>query len=373
MNGRIAFGDNLKYYRERRGLTQKRLAEMIGYTEKSISKWENGNGLPTLEMVAALADLFHISLMELVYEKTPHRYFLGIDGGGTKTAFRLVDENGTVLRTVYKGPSNPNDMGLDKALDVLSEGIHESCREISCARISVYAGISGGGLTGNNAAHIAAFLQNFGFYACGNGSDMENLTALAEQKDCILAIMGTGFIVYAIKGDVRHRIAGWGQFFDDGGSGYTLGRDAICAALRATDGSGPETMLCELLAARLGETVEAHLAAFYREGKKYIAGMADIVFTAAETGDIVAKQILDRNMAYVAKMIDTAAEKIRADEMLPVYFSGGVSARHEMLFPLIEKHLQAKNCRLTYLENVPVDGAVRHAMRLYTEKAQKEG
>lgn len=371
MNEKIALKDNLRYYREKRGLTQKQLAEKIGYTEKSISKWENGNGLPTLEMLIELAEVLEISLTELVYASFSQHYFLGIDGGGTKTAFRLTDENGAVLRTVYKGPSNPNDIGLDQALSVLSEGINEACGEIPFARVSVYAGIAGGGLTGDNAAHIAKFLRKFGFCACGNGSDIENLSALADQPNCVLVIMGTGFIVYAQNGVQRHRIAGWGQFFDEGGSGYTLGRDAVCAALRAWEGSGPKTVISELLLARLGEDVQAHVAAFYREGKKHIAAMAETVFKAAEMGDAVAREILDKNMAFVAEMIDTAAGKIALDGTLPVYFSGGVSARHEVLFPLIQKHLRAKNCELIYLENEPVDGALRHAKELYLNNGGK--
>ena len=53
----IKIGLKIAYYRKLRGFTQEQLAEKIGYTEKSVSKWENGSGLPTLEMIAKLADL----------------------------------------------------------------------------------------------------------------------------------------------------------------------------------------------------------------------------------------------------------------------------------------------------------------------------
>ena len=58
MRKSIAFGSNLKYYRTKKGLTQKELAEEIGYTEKSVSKWEKGKGLPTAEMLIRLSELF---------------------------------------------------------------------------------------------------------------------------------------------------------------------------------------------------------------------------------------------------------------------------------------------------------------------------
>ena len=86
MKRTIAFAENLKHYRIKLGLTQKQLALKIGYTEKSVSKWESSNALPTMEVVLKLSDLFHISLDELMFENLSCYYFLGIDGGGTKTA-----------------------------------------------------------------------------------------------------------------------------------------------------------------------------------------------------------------------------------------------------------------------------------------------
>ena len=214
-------------------------------------------------------------------------HFLGIDGGGTKTVFRLVSESGDVLNSVTKGSANPNDIGMDSACKVLKEGITEVCKGIPFSCVSAFAGISGGGLTGSNALILEKFFAEFGFFAFENGSDVENLISLCDAEKKILVIMGTGFIVYAINGEERKRIGGWGQFFDDGGSGYTLGRDAISAVLCALDGSGEKTMLTELFEKRTGESAEAHLAKFYEGGKKYIAGFSDLVFSAARLGDSV--------------------------------------------------------------------------------------
>ena len=372
MERKITFGSNLKYYREKQGLTQRQLAEQLGYTEKSISKWENENGLPTLEMVLRLTELLQVPLDELVFEKNTKPYFLGIDGGGTKTVFKLTDESGTVLNTVCKESSNPNDVGMERATSLLKEGIHQVCQGIPYAKVSMFAGISGGGLTGNNAKVLSDFFREFGFLIYDNGSDLENLVALADHEKCILIIMGTGFIVYALNGSERKRIAGWGQFFDDGGSGYTLGRDVITAVLRAGDDSGEKTVLTSLLEERIGETAEAHVAAFYEGGKRYIAGFADLVFTAAEKGDPVAVGILEKNMAFVAKMIDTAVESLVGSEQLsgnvPVLFSGGISAKQDVLFPLIMDALKNKNCTLERLEQEPVEGSLRRAKQLFDAK-----
>lgn len=375
MNRPIKFSENLKHYRTKHGLTQKQLAEHIGYTEKSVSKWETGNALPTMDMFLKIAELFKIPLDELMFEKTSCHYFLGIDGGGTKTVFKLIDENGTVINKVYKGSSNPNDIGMENTTAVLKEGINEVCNGIPCSKVTMFAGLSGGGLTGENAVILNRFFKKFGFSAFDNGSDVENIVALSDYEKCVLVIMGTGFIVYVLNGEERKRISGWGQFFDEGGSGYTLGRDAITAVLCEADGSGEQTKLTSLLEQRLGETAQMHLAKFYKGGKKYIAEFADIVFLAAESGDKVAIEILEKNMSFVAEKITAALRCLTNDtefKSIPVLVSGGIIHKSDILFPLIDKHISEKNHRLIRLEKESVDGAVKRAKRIYELKMEEK-
>ena len=300
------------------------------------------------------------------------KYYLGIDGGGTKTLFRLADAYGRKIKDVCKGPSNPNDIGMDAAMALLKEGINEVCGDISHADIVMFAGLSGGGMTGNNAEKFKHFFENFDFCAFENGSDIENLVSLTEEGRRVLVIMGTGFIVYALDGEMRRRIAGWGQFFDDGGSGYTLGRDAITAVLDAFDGSGEATLLTALLEVRIGEPAEKHLGTFYRGGKSYIASFADLVFVAAERGDHIAANILERNMAFVAEKIRTALLGFSAGEAeIPVYMAGGLTKRADVLFPLIEKHLANASCKLLCMDKEPVEGALRRAKTILIEKRRE--
>lgn len=365
MEMRIAFGHNLRFYREKNGMTQKQLADKIGYTEKSVSKWESGNGYPTLVTMTELCQVFGISLDALVYAGVSRYYLLGIDGGGTGTVFRLTDEDGSVCRTVTKGCSNPVDIGMEQAKKVLEDGIREICSGISCCRVTMYAGISGGGMSGKNAKILHDFFDGFRFYTFANGSDVENVMALVPQKPCILIIMGTGFIAYCMNGTQHKRIAGWGQLFDEGGSGYSIGRDAITATLRQIDGSGETTMLTAMLTERIGETPEQHLTRFYDGGKKYIAGFSDLVFTAALQGDGVAARILDDNISFVSQIIRTARQEF--PEPVPVYFSGGVSKQHALLFPMLREKLGAP-IELIPIQEEPVSGALKKASLLYQAK-----
>lgn len=69
INEKIA--KNLAYYRKASGLTQVELAQKINYSDKSVSKWESGNGVPDVYILMELAKLYGVTLNDLVGDETP--------------------------------------------------------------------------------------------------------------------------------------------------------------------------------------------------------------------------------------------------------------------------------------------------------------
>ena len=67
------FAKNLSSYRRQSGMTQLELAERLNYSDKSISKWERGDGLPDLFVAATIADMLGVSLNDLISEREPKR------------------------------------------------------------------------------------------------------------------------------------------------------------------------------------------------------------------------------------------------------------------------------------------------------------
>ena len=59
-------GAAIKSLRESRGLTQSALAERIGVSNKAVSKWETGKGLPDLSLLQPLAQALGVSVTELM-------------------------------------------------------------------------------------------------------------------------------------------------------------------------------------------------------------------------------------------------------------------------------------------------------------------
>lgn len=58
--------DTIKGLREQRGLTQRALAEAVGVTDKAVSKWESGRGLPDISLVELLSAALGVSVAELL-------------------------------------------------------------------------------------------------------------------------------------------------------------------------------------------------------------------------------------------------------------------------------------------------------------------
>lgn len=335
------FSQNLKKLRKHRSMTQEHLARKLGYTEKAVSKWESGNSIPAAETLIQLASVFDVTLDELFDDSSVAQYYLGIDGGATKTTFALADKNGVIMHKIVLGPSNPFDIGFVEACNVLESGINQVTANIRKRKISMFAGISGGGIK-EMRDRLGAFFSKFGFLSFSNDSDAINIiSAGLGSEDGIVVIMGTGSSCFKrLDGNIS-RLGGYGYLFDHAGGGYDLGNAAISLSCKAEDGSGKDTIIRKLLARELGtETVAEKISYFYSIGKSGIASFAPIVFEADELGDEVAKQILTDNMRHVASLIHTAGKSFAPDgERIKVVCVGGLTKKSDQLFPLLNREL----------------------------------
>ena len=66
---RKIIGDNLTELRKRRGLTQLELAEKFNYTDRAVSKWENGDTLPDVEVLYQLCEYYGVTMDYLTHEE----------------------------------------------------------------------------------------------------------------------------------------------------------------------------------------------------------------------------------------------------------------------------------------------------------------
>lgn len=288
------------------------------------------------------------------------KYYLGIDGGGTKTEFYLTDADGFLLASALLGASNPNDIGLDATCALLGKGIDEVTEGYDRASISAFAGIAGAA-TGDNAAQIAHFLRTLGFAKADAASDVRSsLAACLGDEDGIAVIMGTGSVAYAQCDGRILRAGGYGYLLGDAGSGFALGQGAILAALQAEDGSGAPTLLRDMVADACGKhDVLDALSDFYRGGKAEIARYAHLIFDAHAKGDAVATEILLRNIRAIADLIRAIGNRMGKGRVR-VVLCGGLTAKSAVLLPLLQDALanDARMYALSISKAAPIQGAL---------------
>ncbi|MCR2805163.1 N-acetylglucosamine kinase [Paenibacillus soyae] len=236
------------------------------------------------------------------------RVVAGLDGGGTKTAVTVADENGAVLHAFEAGPINLNGQPESSVRQALAD-ICSQIGQVSpggiegCAALCVgAAGISNPAVSGL----LTAGLRENGY--AGElvlvGDHVTALSGALEGRPGAILIAGTGSIAYGRNGSGEtHRAGGFGHLIDDGGSGYSLGRDLLSAVVRAADGREEPTVLTELAFEQLGISSIPELIGFVYDkdrGKKDIAALAPLVFKACETGDLAALRIVRDNADALA-------------------------------------------------------------------------
>ena len=357
-------GNNIRKRRMELGLLQSELANLIDYSEQAVSKWERAKGAPPVEILPVLAKHLHTSIDSLLSESgQEEQYYLGIDGGGTKTDFALADSEGNLLSRVILGACNPNDVGISTVQDILLRGIIEVCAQYPKNSISVFFGFAGGA-SDEYKQKMLDFLSSFGFARVGIGEDTQNsvATGLGDENG-IAVIMGTGSVVYAKYNEKFYRYGGFGYMLGDEGSGFAIGRDTIQAALMAEDGSGTDTLLHKyVLETCGGETVFEKIADFYRGGKSLVAKYAPLAFRAVLEGDAVAQNILESNLCELARLIDCASKKSE-NKCVKVVLCGGLTVDSDVILPILTKALASsdKKIKLEICHKPMVWGALRLA------------
>jgi len=261
--------------------------------------------------------------------------FLGVDGGGTKTAFALIDRQGQVLARNEQSSAYYLEVGTEGAADVLARG---------CAGLFAAAGV-----TANDVAFAFFGLPAYGEdravqlqldalpravlgharYLCDNDMVCSWAGSLA-CADGISVIAGTGSMAYGRIGGQGARAGGWGELFSDEGSAYWIARAGLALFSRMSDGRAPRGPLHDLMRTRLALQHDLDLCqVVYGELKgerSKVAALSRLVSEAAALGDAQAAAILESAAVEVAALVDAVRGQLGVDPgtEVTVSYSGGL-------------------------------------------------
>jgi glucosamine kinase len=245
-------------------------------------------------------------------------YYLGVDGGGSKTMCAVGDES-SLLATVTAGPSNITRVGQTHARKALHVAILDACAKANIAPQQVQRACIG--VAGAGREQIAGVVRKIVAEMIPGEIDVVGdmqiaLAAAFGAGPGVIVIAGTGSIAYGRDAQGRTaRAGGWGFAISDEGSAHWIGRAAISALLRMIDqGIDPSTdgrataeatpIFREMKAVgelhSLDELVRAANSNFD------FARLFPAILTAAEAGDALAPRVLaqaGRELAQLAGIV----------------------------------------------------------------------
>jgi N-acetylglucosamine kinase-like BadF-type ATPase len=303
--------------------------------------------------------------------------FLGVDGGGTKTDFLLIDASGAVLASHRGGSAYYLESGFDALQAMMATGIRKVLQQAGVTASELEFAFLGLPAYGEDRAlltrldGIVADVLPAGRSRCGNDVVCGWAGALAAG-DGINIVAGTGSIAYGELQGRGARAGGWGELFSDEGSAYWIAREGLTLFSRMSDGRAPKAALYELI--REHFRLEADLdvcAAIYGPpplARSSVAALAPLVARAARAGDAGARGLFEQAARELAAVVHAVRDQLNAPPrtLLPVSYSGGMFRLDGLLQPLLEAALGAGERRYEFVAPrlSPVAGAALYAAKL---------
>lgn len=289
-------------------------------------------------------------------------YFLGIDGGGSKTSCLVADED-SVLGSGSAAGSNVVRVGEGRAGEALSAAIRQACTVANIAPSQVHrtcVGVAGAARPeiGDVVRRLVGGIVGGEIEVCGDM--VVALHAAFGNGPGIVVISGTGSIAYGrnARGETV-RAGGWGHAISDEGSGHWIGRSAITATLRALD-EGQEAPLLDKLMQAWGVTTRDQVVLKGNASADF-AALLPAVLAAADTGEVLARGVLTRagtELAAIAKIV--LRRLFPGPGPVPAAMSGGVFANSALVRQVFYNDLIAEFPHVALNANTvePVRGAL---------------
>ena len=303
--------------------------------------------------------------------------YLGVDGGGSKTSFLLIDETGKVLSAQTEGPAYHLEIGIEALEAMLVRGIERTLQQAGIARSALtfaFLGLPAYGedraLQARLDAAPAAALPT-GRYRCGNDMVCGWAGALAGAEG-INIVAGTGSIAYGEYAGRSARAGGWGELFSDEGSAYWLAREGLRLFSRMSDGRSPPAALHSILRRHFALEEDLDLcAAIYGRSisqRSQLAQLSKLVAEAAAAGDTAARALFTQAATELADIVDAVRDRLQVPATLdlPLSYSGGLFQLRELLLAPFEATLagRERRYRVSPARLPPDAGAALYAAKL---------
>lgn len=316
-------------------------------------------------------------------------FYLGIDGGGTKTVCAAGDES-SVLATATAGPSNMVRVGEAQARESLHQCVLQACAAAGIAPAQVGSTcIGAAGAAGpETAAMVGRALEEVLPRPIEVVDDMRiALEAAFDGGPGVIVNAGTGSFAYGRDArGVTARAGGWGFAVSDEGSAQWIGRTAVTVALHARDPvvAGNHESVTESGASLLRALQEGwgtrSFEDFIRTANSTpppdFSALFPAVLSSAEANDAAAQGVLVQAGAELALVAALVVRRLfpanlrpdrdpSAKAVVPLAMAGSVFRHAAQVREVFYNELRRQDPRVELNARIvnPVEGALRLARK----------
>ena len=289
----------------------------------------------------------------------PGERILGVEGGGTKTAWVLVetvaDTPGSEFRILKQGKLQASNFRLT-APERLRAILAELPRQIDCAGVF----LAGCATAEDRGALRQICLEIWPKAKIVTGSDRDSgLAAALDCGDGIVVNAGSGSSVTGRRGDRIERAGGWGHILGDAGGGYSLSMQALRLILREHDLHRAEMdFTAKILHALSLNNFDELVRWVQTADKMEIAMLAPVVFEAGAAGDARMMEIIEEGARVLCEYTEAVADRLHL--LAPrVVLMGGLFYRDSIYTHAFRRRLKKNlpDARVATAERAPELGA----------------
>ncbi len=285
----------------------------------------------------------------------PDEKILGVEGGGTKTAWVLVERTGEDFRVLDGGKLPPSNLRLTTT-EQLRAIFAQFPREVN------RAGVFLAGCVTDEDRHSLSRLcaEIWPAAKIVTGSDRDSgMAAALGHGDGIVVNAGSGSSVTGRRDDRIEKAGGWGHILGDAGGGYFLVIQALRLILREYDLHRGEVQFTERVLRALSLNNLDELVRWAQTADKMeIALLAPVVFEAAANGDERVSEILEEGARVLTEYTEAVATRLHA--LAPkVLLLGGLFQRDSIYAHAFRRRLKKNlpDARVSNAERTPEMGA----------------
>ncbi len=265
------------------------------------------------------------------------RFFLGVDGGGSKCDVALIDETGTVLGWGTGGSTRTTYIPAEAVIQSYRQAMAGALGENFPGELWVC------GDTLDDVVQEWLTAQNITVHQLPVG-EMDRLYGAALRSWGIVVLAGTGSFVHGrTPAGKEIHLGSLGYILGDEGGGYDIGRRGLKAAWEASWTARKRTSLAEAIPKVIGD-FELNWTMVYtgEMGPKEIAALAPVVTEQAMAGDRISLAILHQGAESLAELAAIILDKLDViGQAYPVIGIGGVIQGAPMYWQILsEKILQ---------------------------------